>query len=99
MSRIGESLLRGANEALLHAQGKKLNGLKKHVVKVPAQIDVRAIRKKLKMDREVFAERFGFSVRTLEKWEQGVRVPESPTRAYLKVIAHNPAVVEKALSV
>ncbi|MBI4357039.1 MAG: DNA-binding protein [Gammaproteobacteria bacterium] len=45
----------------------------------------------------MFALRFVFSLRTLEKWEQGIREPEGPARAYLMVIAYNPKIVEKAL--
>ena len=45
-----------------------------------------------------FADHFGFSIRTLEKWEQGVRQPEGAARAYLVVIDRNPKAVEKALN-
>jgi putative transcriptional regulator len=97
MSTVGKSLLKGAEEALAYAKGIKTKGIKRHTVKVPSHIDVKAIRKKLNMDRATFADHFGFSIRTLEKWEQGIRQPESPTRAYLKVIAFNPKLVEQAL--
>ena len=60
-------------------------------------IDVRAIRMKLRMTQQEFAGRFGFSVNTLRHWEQGRRVPEGPTRAYLLVIDRNPKAVQKAL--
>ena len=50
------------------------------------------------MTREVFAAEFGFNMRTLEKWEQGARNPEGPTRAYLLVIKNDPMAVKKALS-
>jgi putative transcriptional regulator len=97
MSKIGESLLKGAQEALAYAKGHK-QGAKTHKVKVPRQVDVRAIRAKLHMSRNEFADNFGFSMRTLEKWEQGVRQPEGPARAYLAVIAHNPKAVKLALT-
>ncbi len=67
------------------------------VVHVPPEIDVRAIRDKLGMTQEVFARQFGFSVNTLRHWEQGKRVPEGPTRAYLLVIDRAPKAVQKAL--
>lgn len=92
---IGESILKGAEEALAYARGEKKG--KTHKIKVPQQIDVKSIRIKLHMSRREFAEHFGFSVRTLEKWEQGERKPESAARAYLVVIAHNPKAVETAL--
>jgi putative transcriptional regulator len=56
-----------------------------------------AIRAKLKMTQEDFARQFGFSVNTLRHWEQGKRIPEGPTRAYLLVIDRAPKAVTKAL--
>ncbi|MGQ3891269.1 helix-turn-helix domain-containing protein [Legionella sp. CNM-4043-24] len=96
MSDLGESLLRGAMEALEYAKGNK-KGAVAHDVLVPAQVDVMAIRKNMHMSRQKFCEEFGFSVRTLEKWERGERTPESSARAYLTVIASNPAAVITAL--
>lgn len=97
MTRTGESLLKGAKEALSYAKGHK-KGVKAHKVKVPKKVNVRAIRTKLHMSRQEFADHFGFSIRTLEKWEQGIRQPESSARAYLVVIENNPKEVEAALS-
>lgn len=96
MSKIGESVLRGAQEALLYANGHK-KGTKIHKIKVQEQVDVRAIRTKLHMTRKEFAGCFGFSIRTLEKWEQGTRQPEGAARAYLMVIEHKPRVVASVL--
>ena len=96
MSDIGEGLLSGAMEALEYAKGQSV-GVVTHHVSVPQQVDVVAIRKKLHMSRKVFSAEFGFSIRTLEKWERGERIPEAPTRAYLTVIANNPKAVIDAL--
>ena len=49
------------------------------------------------MTQEAFAQRFWFSVNTLRHWEQGKRIPEGPTRAYLLVIDRAPKAVTKAL--
>ena len=97
MSKVSESILRGAQQALEYAKGNK-QGAKVHRVKIPKKIDVRAIRDQLHMTRIEFAATFGFSLRTLEKWEQGARQPESPARAYLTVIAFNPKAVKTALA-
>ncbi len=97
MSKIGESLLRGANEALAHAKGKKTKA-KIHKVVVPKQVDVKTIRLKLHLTRQQFADKYGFSIRTLEKWEQGVREPDGAARAYLVVIDRNHKAVESALA-
>lgn len=96
MSQIGKSLLKGAEEALAYAKGQT-TGARSHKVKIPKHVNVRAIRIKLHMTRNEFAEHFGFSVRTLEKWEQGARQPEGAARAYLVVISQNPEAVEAAL--
>lgn len=95
MSDVGKSLIQGALEALEYAKGQK-TGTKTHKVNVPAEIDVSAIRNKLHMTRQQFSDEFGFSIRTLEKWERGER-PEGPTRAYLMVISKNPKAVVEAL--
>ena len=58
------------------------------------EVDVSNIRKNLHMTRKQFSDEFGFSLRTLEKWE---RVPEGPARAYLTVIERNPTAVIDAL--
>lgn len=96
MSEIGKSLIQGALEALDYAKGQT-KGAKKHKIAVPAEVDVVAIRENLRMSRQQFSDEFGFSIRTLEKWERGERLPESPARAYLTVIAQNPKAVIEAL--
>jgi len=96
MSKIGESLLKGAHEALAHARGEKIK-VREHKVKVPKHINVKAIRLKLHLTRLQFANRYGFSIRTLEKWEQGAREPDGAARAYLVVIDRNHKAVEAAL--
>ena len=97
MSKIGQSLLKGAAEALAYAKGDKKSS-KTYQVKIPKKINVGAIREKLNMSQNVFAACFGFSTRTIEKWEQGVRQPAGAARAYLIVIDRNPEAVRSALS-
>ncbi|HWK45014.1 MAG TPA: transcriptional regulator [Stellaceae bacterium] len=99
MNDFGSMLLEGLSEAVEHAKGRRTNARERVVmVRVPAQIDVAAIRQRLGMNRPAFAARFGFNVKTLTKWETGERAPEGPTRAYLTVIDRNPEAVEQALS-
>lgn len=92
---VAKSIRRGLEEAVAYAQGNA--NTKKYRVHVPDDVDVRAIRIKLHMTQEEFAGQFGFSVNTLRHWEQGKRIPEGPTRAYLLVIERAPKVVAKAL--
>jgi putative transcriptional regulator len=63
------------------------------IVYIPAEIDVKAIRKKIDMSQEEFSRQFGFSKRTLQHWEQGMRVPTGPARAFLTVIARESVAV------
>jgi putative transcriptional regulator len=95
--RIADGILRGLNEALAFANGTADES--QYVVHIPAEIDVRAIRDRLGMTQQEFAIRFGFSVNTVRHWEQGRRVPEGPTRAYLMVIDREPQAVQKALRI
>jgi putative transcriptional regulator len=92
---VANSIRRGLEQALAYAKGEA--DLSKYRVHVPHEINVREIRDKLGMTQEEFAHQFGFSVNTLRHWEQGKRVPEGPTRAYLLVIDRAPKAVQKAL--
>lgn len=92
---VADSILRGARQALAYVEGTADQS--QYRVHVPKAIDVRAIRGKLGMTQEQFAQEFGFSVNTLRHWEHGKRVPEGPTRAYLLVIDRDPKAVQKAL--
>jgi putative transcriptional regulator len=64
---------------------------------VPASVDVKSIRKKLKMTQARFSDTFGFSLDAVKHWEGGRRTPESSARAFLTVISRNPEAVLKAL--
>jgi DNA-binding transcriptional regulator YiaG len=44
----------------------------------PPLPDIKAIRQKLGLSQSAFANRFGFSVRTVQQWEQGRSVPDRP---------------------
>ncbi|MGH8208601.1 MAG: helix-turn-helix domain-containing protein [Steroidobacteraceae bacterium] len=59
---------------------------------------VRVIRRALGLSQEEFAEKFQIPLGTLRDWEQGRKDPDTATRAYLRVIGHNPAAVAQALS-
>lgn len=59
--------------------------------------DVKAIRDDLDLTQQQFAALIGISVRTLQNWEQGRRVPEGPARVLLLVAAKNPRAVLDAV--
>jgi len=67
-------------------------------VLTPRVPDVRAIRRKLGLSQSEFANRFGFSVRTVQEWEQGRALPDRPARILLRVIEKSPKTVEGAVA-
>ena len=60
-------------------------------------IDVAAIRAKTGLSQEAFAQRYGFSKRTLQEWEQHRKRPTGAARSLLMVIRRHPKKVAKAL--
>lgn len=97
MSKIGKQIIAALEEALADARGEP-TGIRKRIVMVPVEVDVKAIRGRLKMTQRVFAERFGFALGTVQNWERGHRRPEGAARALLKVIDKRPDAVLEALS-
>lgn len=97
MSKVGEEILRGLEQALAFVDGT--GDASQCVVHIPPEIDVKAIRDRLGLTQREFATRFWFNIDSLRLWEQGRRVPEGPTRAYLMVIDREPEAVEKALRI
>jgi putative transcriptional regulator len=90
---FGEDLIDGMKLVLAHQRGTA------ELEQVwPKPIDVKGIRKKVKMSQAEFALAYCISKRALQEWEQGGRQPDSAARAYLTVIAKNPAVVRRALA-
>lgn len=89
---LGADLVEGMRLVLAHQRGEiELEQV------WPRPIDVKAIRKKTKLSQAEFSHAYGISKRALQEWEQGGRQPDSTARAYLTVIAKEPAVVRKAL--
>jgi putative transcriptional regulator len=95
-SRAGSRILQGAKEALAFARGEA--DPKDYRIHVPPDIDVKTIRRRLKLTQDEFSRRFGIPQGTLRDWEQGRRRPEGPARAFLLVIQHEPKAVERALA-
>jgi putative transcriptional regulator len=94
MTKAGQSILKGAREALAYAKGER-EGFVAHVPEYP---DVKQIRARLGLTQAEFAARFGFDLRAVENWEQGRRHPERPARAFLRVIEREPEAVMRALA-
>lgn len=60
-------------------------------------VDIRKLRKAVKVSQRQFAKMIGVSVDTLQNWEQGRRMPRGPAMALLRVFEQNPKVVVGAL--
>ena len=94
MATLFEDLKTGLTEVDQYLGGKHRG----YRVTVPAQIDVKSIRKGLRMTQAGFSDTFGFSLDAVKHWEGGRRTPEASTRAFLTVIARNPTAVIAALN-
>jgi len=94
---IGDEIINGMEEAIGYMRGKKRRVVI-HKVEIPDEINVRAIREKLKLSRQKFADCFGFSIRTLQHWEQGDRHPHGPARVLLLLLQREPETIAGILS-
>jgi putative transcriptional regulator len=93
MTKLFDDLMTGLDEVDAFLAGKTAG----YKVNLPADVDVKGIRKRLKMTQSRFSETFGFSLDAVKHWEGGRRTPESSARAFLTVIARNPKAVIAAL--
>ena len=89
-------MMEGLNDALDIVEGRADPAT--YRVHIPLEIDTKAIRAKMKLSQAQFAERYGLSAAAVRDWEQGRRVPEAGTRAFLTVLSREPEAVERALA-
>ena len=89
MTKSEKRLIGAAREAVAIARGQK----KPARLKVPPEIDVKAIRSKLSMSQKDFAAEFGFTYDQLKAWEQKRFRPQGGARAYLMIIERDPNAV------
>jgi putative transcriptional regulator len=76
---VGREILEGLRELKRGEVGR--------VVNIPA---VATIRERTGLSQAKFASLLGVSIRTLQEWEQGRRVPSGAARTLLMVAAKNP---------
>lgn len=79
---IGQEILTGLRELKRGEVGRVSN--------LPAICE---IRKRTGLSQAQFARLLGVSVRTLQEWEQGRRVPSGPARTLLTIAYKNPKVL------
>ena len=98
MTELGKRILAGMEDALAFSRGE---GGRRRVrrVAVPEQVNVQAVRERLKMTQGEFAHTFGFTVHAVRNWEQGKRNPQGAARVLLTVIAREPSAVVRALAI
>jgi putative transcriptional regulator len=97
MTKFGADLIQAMSEALLHAQGKDVPGMRVHAIDVGA-VDARAIRKRLDLTQDQMAAVLGTSASGYKKWEQGKRQPHGAARTLLRIMEREPEAVLRALS-
>ena len=95
-NHLFEGIKQGLEEAIAFANGTA--DLSQYKVHIPADLDVKAIRKKTGLTQQDFAMRFGFNLARLRDLEQKRTRPDSAIRAYLLVIQKDPEAVKKALA-
>ena len=83
-------------EVLAHARGEV--DLPCRIVDDPSAKRILALRKRMKLSRRKFADRFGLDARAVQDWEQGRRLPDRAARVLLTVIERDPKAVERALA-
>ena len=94
-TKIGREVEGALGEVLAHVRGEV--DLPCRIVDDPSAERIRALRKRMKLSRQKFADRFGLDARALQDWEQGRRVPDRAARVLLTVIDSDPEAVERAL--
>ena len=94
-TELGHEIETALREVLSHVRGHA--ELPCRIVDDPSAQRIVALRKRLRLSRQAFADRFGLEVRALQDWEQGRRVPDRAARVLLTVIDRDPEAVVRAL--
>ncbi len=92
---LGREVETALGEVLAHVRGTA--PLPFRIVDDPAAEHILALRKRMKLSRQKFADTFGLDVRAVQEWEQGRRVPDRAARVLLTVIDRDPEAVVRAL--
>ena len=94
-TQVGREVEAALKEVLAHVRGEV--ELPCRIVDDPTAERILALRKRLRLSRQKFAERFGLDARAVQDWEQGRRVPDRAARVLLTVINNDPEAVVRAL--
>ncbi len=94
-TRLGQEVEAALGEVVAHVRGEV--ELPCRIIVEPSAEHIFAVRKRMKLSRQKFADRFGLDARAVQDWEQGRRVPDRAARVLLTVIDHEPQAVVRAL--
>ena len=86
---LGEELISAVEEALSDKESGRV---------VRPDVDVAAIRKKLKLTQKQFAKEYHINLETLRNWEQHKRALDTTSLAYLTCIAKRPNMISTLLN-
>ena len=95
-TQLGLEIEEASGEVLSHGRGEHL--LPCRIVDDPSAKHIVALRKRMKLSRQRFADLFGLDARAVQDWEQGRRVPDRAAGVPLTVIEREPEAVVRALS-
>jgi putative transcriptional regulator len=97
MTKFGADLVQAMSEALAHAQGKDVVGVRVHAIDT-GSVDAKAIRQKLDLTQDEMAAVLGTSPSGYKKWEQGTRQPSGAAKTLLRIMEREPEAVLRALT-
>ena len=95
-TKVGREVEGALSEVLAHVRGEA--DLPCRIVDDPSAERILTLRKRMKLSRRKFADRFGLDARAVQDWEQGRRLPDRAARVLLTVIERDPKAVERALA-
>ena len=87
-TKEGREIEAALGEVLAHVRGEV--DFLCRIIDDPAAEHILAIRKRMKLSRQKFADRIGFDARAVQDWEQGRGVPDRAARVLLTVIDRDP---------
>jgi putative transcriptional regulator len=98
LSEVSESIAKGLQEMLGHAQGKKELRTRYVAAKPPKEYtadEIRGIRDGLSMSQGFFAEVIGVSKKTVESWEYGRGKPSGAAARVLTIAEKDPDALKR----
>lgn len=96
---VYDGIMRGLNEAIEHAEGKrrlKTNRVTIQPLRDFSGAEIKALRLELNLTQVSFAEFFGVSIKTVEAWEAERNRPEGPARRLMSLLQADPLLGQRA---